>query len=477
VPQRSARRFALAAAAAGGAVVVLAPAAPAMGGPAAARRPAPVAYVANLVSGTVSRIRLGAARAEPPVRLGRRSGPFDIAAAPGGRTIWVADIGNGTVTPVSTRTGRAGRPVHVPAQPDELAVAPDGKTVWVASQIDGNNQTPGRVTPISTATGRAGQPIRVGIDPGPLVISPDSRTVYLATAGLDNQTLAGNLTVISARTDRVRRVLTGFDPDDMALGRGGRMLYIADEQGADEQGTVIPIRTATLRPGRPIRLAGFLQQLILGPGGRALYVLNDSGRLSRISLPADRVTWSARTAPLPTTMGLAPDGRSLYVLGLRRNQRPGYVVPVSTSSGAAGHRIAVGRAPIAIAFGPGGRTAYVLCSPYRLTGDRLKFGIGSVFPVILATGRSGQPVPTGRGAAPCPSPSCPARATSPPGRAGSPLAGQRRAVNQRNSTRATWTRQGFAHTPTPPGSARNYGGPARSQLPAADLRVTNPAGR
>ncbi|HEY3904974.1 MAG TPA: YncE family protein [Streptosporangiaceae bacterium] len=402
MPQRSARRFALAAAAAGGAVVVLAPAAPAMGGPAAARRPAPVAYVANLVSGTVSRIRLGAARAEPPVRLGRRSGPFDIAAAPGGRTIWVADIGNGTVTPVSTRTGRAGRPVHVPAQPDELAVAPDGKTVWVASQIDGNNQTPGRVTPISTATGRAGQPIRVGIDPGPLVISPDSRTVYLATAGLDNQTLAGNLTVISARTDRVRRVLTGFDPDDMALGRGGRMLYIAyeqgaDEQGADEQGTVIPIRTATLRPGRPIRLAGFLQQLILGPGGRALYVLNDSGRLSRISLPADRVTWSARTAPLPTTMGLAPDGRSLYVLGLRRNQRPGYVVPVSTSSGAAGHRIAVGRAPIAIAFGPGGRTAYVLCSPYRLTGDRLKFGIGSVFPVILATGRSGQPVPTGRG--------------------------------------------------------------------------------
>ena len=100
-----------------------------------ARRPAPVAYVANVESGTISRIRLATGRAERPVSLGRRSGPWAIAVAPGGRTIWVANIESGTVTPVSTRTGRAGRPVQVPAQPDELVVAPDGKTVWVASRI------------------------------------------------------------------------------------------------------------------------------------------------------------------------------------------------------------------------------------------------------------------------------------------------------------------------------------------------------
>jgi DNA-binding beta-propeller fold protein YncE len=273
-----------------------------------------------------------------------------------------------------------------------LSSAPDGKTVWVASQIDGTSQRPGRVTPISTATGRAGKPIRVGIDPVPLVISPDSRTVYVATAGLDEQSLAGNLTVITARTDRIRRVLSGIYPYDLALGRGGRMLYLADSQGA-----VIPVRTATLRRGRPIRMGGFLQQLIIGPGGRALYVLNGSGQVSRISVPADRVTWSARTAPLPSAMGLTPDGRRLYVLGDRRNRRPGYVVPIGTSAGAVGHRIAVGRDPLAIAFGPGGRTAYVLCSPSRLRGDYLSLGIGSVFPLTLATGRVGRPVQTGHG--------------------------------------------------------------------------------
>jgi len=428
VPQPRARRLALAAAAAGGALVVLAPAGPVVAGPPAARRPAPVAYVANAISGTVSRIRLGTGRAEPPVQLGRRSGPWAIGVAPGGRTIWVANFANGTVTPVSTRTGRAGRPAHVPAQPIELAVAPDGKTVWVASQINGNNQKPGRITPVSTATGRAGKPIKVGIDPGPIVISPDSRTVYLATAGFEDQNLAGNLTVIDARTHQVRRVLTGLAPDDLALGQSGQILYVA------EYGAVVPVRTTTLRPARPIRLAGFPLQLIIGPGGRALYVLNDYGRLIRISLPADRVTWTAKTVSVPSVMGLAPDDRSLYVLGTRRNSQRGYLVRVGTSAGAIGPRIKVGRDPLAIAFVPGGRTAYVLCSPTTLIGDRLEFGIGSVFPVTLATGRAGKPVQTGRGSLSMAI--VPGTSYQPVGAGQIPSAGQRQAVSRSDSARA-----------------------------------------
>ncbi len=359
--------------------------------PVAARRPVPVAYVANAESGTISRIGLATGRAERPVSLGRHSGPWAIAVAPGGRTIWVANIESGTVTPVSTRTGRAGRPVKVPAQPSELAVAPDGKTVWVVSQIDGTNQALGRVTPISTATGRAGKPIRVGIDPGPLVISPDSRTVYLATAGTNDQTLAGNLTVISARTDRSRRVLSGIAPNDVALGRGGRTLYAATSSA------VIPIRAAALRRGRPIRLAEYAQQLIISPGGRSAYVLGDTGLVTRISTRTDRITWQARTtAPEPAAMGLTPDGRKLYVLGDAPRRRRGYLVPVSAAAGTVGKRIGVGHDPLAIAFGPGGRTAYVLCSPTWTQGDNLKFGIGSVFPVAVATGKVGRPVLTGR---------------------------------------------------------------------------------
>ena len=52
-------------------------------------------------------------------------------------------------------------------------MAPDGRTLWVASEINDNDQVPGRVTPIRTATGKAGRPVRVGLDPGPIVVSPD----------------------------------------------------------------------------------------------------------------------------------------------------------------------------------------------------------------------------------------------------------------------------------------------------------------
>ena len=85
------------------------------------------------------------------------------------------------------------------------------------------------------------------------------------------------------------------------------------------------------------------------------------------------------------------------MLGIVTRRRRGYVVPVSTASGVAGQRIGVGHDPLAIAFGPGGRTAYVLCSPTWTQGGNLKFGIGSVFPVAVATGQVGKPVLTGRG--------------------------------------------------------------------------------
>jgi hypothetical protein len=36
-------------------------------------------------------------------------------------------------------------------------------------------------------------------------------------------------------------------------------------------------------------------------------------------------------------------------------------------------------------------------SPTRITGDYLRFGIGSVVPITMATGRLGKPVQTGHG--------------------------------------------------------------------------------
>jgi len=71
-------------------------------------------------------------------------------------TVYVLNQGSGTVTPISTATNTAGKPIKVGHSPCSIAIAPDGREVYVA------NQMAGTVTPIDTRTNRAGKPIKVG---------------------------------------------------------------------------------------------------------------------------------------------------------------------------------------------------------------------------------------------------------------------------------------------------------------------------
>src|ERR1700689_5044465 len=66
------------------------------------------------------------------------------APAPGSSpTVYVADFGSDTVTPISTATNTAGPPITVGNSPYNLAITPDGKTVYVG---DGNSTD--TITPI-----------------------------------------------------------------------------------------------------------------------------------------------------------------------------------------------------------------------------------------------------------------------------------------------------------------------------------------
>ena len=70
---------------------------------------------------------------------------------PDGKTIYVANFDSGTVTPISTATNTAGRPVKVGREPFAVAITPNGRTAYVV------NAASDTVTPISTATNRAGR--------------------------------------------------------------------------------------------------------------------------------------------------------------------------------------------------------------------------------------------------------------------------------------------------------------------------------
>ena len=80
---------------------------------------------------------------------------------------------SGTVTPIETTTGAAGRAISVGYRPRVIAITPDGTTAYVANKDD-------TVTPIAIATNRPGKPIRVGGAPYGVAITPDGTTVYVA---------------------------------------------------------------------------------------------------------------------------------------------------------------------------------------------------------------------------------------------------------------------------------------------------------
>jgi YVTN family beta-propeller protein len=51
-----------------------------------------------------------------------------------------------------------------------MAITPDGRTVYVASIVSFSGR--GSVTPITTATNKAGKPITVGAGPSAVLVTP-----------------------------------------------------------------------------------------------------------------------------------------------------------------------------------------------------------------------------------------------------------------------------------------------------------------
>src|SRR5215475_6432371 len=88
-------------------------------------------------------------------------------------TVYVVHQSARAVTPISTITNTAGKPIRVGSGPVAIAVTPDGRTVYVSNSYSDT------VTPITTATNTAGKPIRAGDSPGRIAITPDGKTAYV----------------------------------------------------------------------------------------------------------------------------------------------------------------------------------------------------------------------------------------------------------------------------------------------------------
>ncbi len=117
------------------------------------------ALVANLGDGTVTPVDLATLRAGPPIPVG--SGPTGIALRAGAPTAWVSVASS--LIPIDLATSTAGTAIAVGHVAQAVALGPHGTTAWVAG-IDGT------VTPVDLRTGRAHHAIHVGGRPSAILV-------------------------------------------------------------------------------------------------------------------------------------------------------------------------------------------------------------------------------------------------------------------------------------------------------------------
>jgi DNA-binding beta-propeller fold protein YncE len=142
-------------------------------------------------------------------------------------------------------------------------------------------------------------------------------------------------------------------------------------------GRLVPISTATNRPGKPIRLA-IDGAVAVTPDGKTIYV-GTGGTVTpvRTDTNAPGKPIHIRNGLAPFGIAVAPDGKTAYVSGLGDA-----ITPISTATNKTGKpiHIRLGIFPAVIAFTPDGRTAYVATAG------------GTVTPINTATNRPGKPI-------------------------------------------------------------------------------------
>ena len=201
----------------------------------------------------------------------------------GGKTLYVTSLATSTVIPISTRTDRPGKPIRVGRHPFFLAMTPDGSTLYALAY--GSAAGSGSVTAIRTATNKAARPIKIGRAPNELVFSPNGRTGYISTVEpVVTVTTISTVTGRLGRPVKISKPARGAGPGQMVITPDGRTLYVASWVA----GTVTPVRTATMTPGKPIKIPGGAPlQLAITPDGSALYVV--AGSLVAIRTATDKV--------------------------------------------------------------------------------------------------------------------------------------------------------------------------------------------
>jgi DNA-binding beta-propeller fold protein YncE len=298
--------------------------------------------------------------------------------------------GEGNLYAIPNATKVRGKKILLPGGREYMAITPNGKTIYVSGD------EPNAVIPVSTATGKVGKPIEFGRQvPMQILITPDGKTAYVT--GLEGNEIYPIATATNTMEKPIRagRGLGGYY--QIAITPDGKTLYaISSNLPFKGPSYVIPIATATNKPGKPIKIqSAAVNELIMNPDGATVYAIGHSSAGSEI-IPISTAT---NTPGQPVNIGWAggapaitPDGRVLYLPDYGAMSGPYGVLPFSTATNTPGKMIKVSGPVYAIAVTPDSGTAYVASEPRQKPTAMCTGQTGVVTPISAVTNQAGRSI-------------------------------------------------------------------------------------
>lgn len=211
-----------------------------------------------------------------------------------------------------------------PAAPASTAIPtgtsgdPRGARLYVTNEMSGD------LTVIDVESRREIQRIQLGKRPRGIRSSPDGSTLYVALSGsplsppgVDESTLpppdraADGIGVVDVREGRLLRVISaGSDPEQLAVSKNGRWLFVANEDAA--QASVVSAADGKI--AATIKVGGEPEGVDLRPDGRVVYVTSEEDhQVFVIDAIEPELIAKFGVGRRPRSTGFLPDGTRAYV--------------------------------------------------------------------------------------------------------------------------------------------------------------------